>query len=83
MDMLLYFKIFGFIFLIPGLFIAFFAKKIVKRFNLNEKTKCDFENEMSEDELKEYKFTKAVVNVKIIGMLIMLPGFIFVLFAFK
>jgi hypothetical protein len=83
MDMLLYFKIFGFVFLIPGFFIAFFAKKIVKKFNLNEKTKCDFGNEMSEDELKDYKFNKAVVNLKIIGMIVMIPGFIFVLFAFK
>lgn len=81
--MLFYFKIFGFVFLVPGFLIAVFAKKIVKRFNLDEKAKCDFENEMSEAELNEYKFNKAVVNLKIIGMLIMIPGFAFVLIAFK
>ncbi len=59
------------------------AKKIVAKFKLDEKAKCDFENEMSEEDLRDYKFNKAVVNIKMIGMVIMLPGFVCVLLAFK
>jgi hypothetical protein len=80
---MLLFKILAFIFLVPGVLIVFGARKIVSRFNLGQKAKCDFEYEMNESEIAEYKHNKAVVNMKMIGMLVALPGFILFLIAFK
>lgn len=64
------------IFIVPGFLVVFAARTLVKKFNLNEKTKCEFESEMSEEELADYKVNKAVVNVKMMGMLIAIPGFV-------
>jgi hypothetical protein len=38
---------------------------------------------MDEEELEDYKLTKATVNMKMYGMLIALPGIILTLVAFK
>jgi hypothetical protein len=76
-------KILAFIFLIPGILTVFGARKIVSTFNVNRGIKCDFEHEMNESEIAEYKNNKAVVNMKLLGMLIALPGFILFLIAFK
>jgi len=80
---MLLFKVLSFIFLVPGVLIVFGAGKIVSRFNLSHKVKCDYEQEMNESEIKEYKHNKAVFNMKMIGMLVALPGFILFLIAFK
>lgn len=76
-------KILGFLFLIPGVAMVFGAKELVTKFNLKEKMKIDFEHDMSDQELEQYKFSKATVNFKMLGMLIALPGFILILIAFK
>ena len=76
-------KVLGFIFIAAGAITVFGAGSIVSHFKLEEKASCDFENEMSEDELRLYKINKAVVNVKMLGMLLALPGLIFILVAFK
>lgn len=80
--MLLY-RILAFVFLVPGFGTVFGAGEIVKKFELDKKEKCNFENEMTEEELAEYKFTRASVNLKMIGMLIAIPGLVFVLLGFK
>lgn len=63
--------------------MAIAAKSLVSRFNLDRNTKCDFEHEMNEEELKQYCFNKTVVNLKMLGMLIALPGIILLVVAFK
>lgn len=76
-------KILSFVFLIPGFLTVFLARMIVNKTGLNKKMKVDFENEMTEEELEKYKFNKALVNVKMLGMLIALPGMVFLFIAFK
>lgn len=76
-------KIIGFIFLVAGMIIVYPAPKHVKKYGLDKKIKCDFQNEMNEEEVKAYKQKKAEVNLKMMGMLIMLPGLIMLLIAFK
>lgn len=76
-------KILAFLFLIAGFGTVFAAKSLVKRFGMDEKVKCDFENEMTEDELKQYKFNRASVNLKMLGMLVSIPGLVLILIAFK
>ncbi|MDP4180074.1 MAG: hypothetical protein Q8942_03160 [Bacillota bacterium] len=76
-------KILAVLIIVVGFLTVIGAKFIVKRFELNKKVVCNMENELSEEEVASYKFTKAVVNCKMIGMLIALPGIIMFLFAFK
>jgi len=76
-------RILAFVFLIPGILTVFGARSIVSRFKLDDNVQCDFEHEMSEEELARYKHNKATVNLKMAGMLIALPGFILFLIAFK
>lgn len=70
------------IFLAGGVLTVAAAKWAVKRFALDQKTKCDFKNEMSGEELAQYTFNKAVVNLKMLGMLIALPGIILTVIVF-
>jgi len=50
---------------------------------LDERTTCDFEDEITEEELVKYKFDKAVLNVKMAGMLIAFPGLILLLIIYR
>lgn len=81
--MALYLKVIAFIFLVVGALMVYTARPIVSKFALDAGIKCDFENEMSEEELRDYKFKRAVVNFKMIGMLVILPGLIMVLMLYK
>jgi len=76
-------KILAFAFLLAGFGMVFGAKNLVRKFNMDEKARCNFEHEMDEEELKQYKFNKAAVNTKMMGMLVALPGLILILIAFK
>lgn len=76
-------RILAFIFLIPGALMVFSARQVVEKFKLDERVSCDFEHEMNEDELAQYKIGKAVLNFKMLGMLVVLPGLILVFIAFK
>jgi len=80
--LLLILKILAFVFIISGVFTVFGARWLVARYDLGRNTKCDFEHEMSEDEVIKYRQNKAVVNLKMLGMLIALPGFIMILLIF-
>ncbi|KNY27040.1 hypothetical protein Bccel_2305 [Pseudobacteroides cellulosolvens ATCC 35603 = DSM 2933] len=75
-DWLNYIDIVAIFFIAMGAITTFGAKAIVKKLELNNRMTCDFENEMSEEELEEYLFNKAVVRCKMLGMIIALPGFI-------
>lgn len=81
--MMLALKILAGILLLVGFGIVLEAKYLVKRFNLDQKVEVKFEHDMNEEEMAQYKFTKATVNVKMYGMLIDLPGIILTLIAFK
>ena len=76
-------EILGLFFMVPGFAIVYLAKKIVNKYSLNEKAVCNFEDELTDEELAEYKFNKAVLNVKIMGMSISLPGLILFLVGFN
>ncbi|NMB32867.1 MAG: hypothetical protein GX992_01320 [Clostridium sp.] len=69
-------KILMFFLLFTGVVVVFAAKPIVRKFGLNERTKCNLKNEMTREEIENYKFAKAVLSIKMIGMLIELPGLI-------
>ncbi|MFZ5985835.1 MAG: hypothetical protein ACOYWZ_01755 [Bacillota bacterium] len=71
------------LFLVPGFAAVFMAQAIVDRFKLNEKVQCDFEHELSEEEILQYKNNKALLNVKMAGMLTALPGIILIIIIFR
>ena len=77
------FKILAFVFLVPGFIVVFAARWAVKKYGLDQKVKVDFEDKLEEEELTQYKFNKATVNLKMLGMLIALPGLALILFAFR
>jgi hypothetical protein len=76
-------KILPFIFLIPGFLTVFLARFIVAKYNLDKNVKAEFEHEMTEEEYAQYKLNKALVNVKMLGMLIALPGLALLILIFK
>lgn len=76
-------KIMAGIFLIAGFGTVLEAKLIVKKMKLDQKVSVNFENEMDDEEEAQYKRDKAMINVKMTGMLIALPGLILTLIAFK
>jgi len=80
---LLYLQILAILFMIPGFAIVYLAKFIVKKYKLNEKAVYTYGNELTEEQLMEYKFNKAVVNIKILGFFIALPGVILLLVSIK
>lgn len=80
---MLIYRILGFAFLLAGFGIVFGAKSLVKKFELDKKVNCSFEGEMSEEEVQNYKLTKASVNLKMMGLLLSVPGLVFILLAFK
>lgn len=76
-------KILALVFMVVGFSMALGSKPIVGKFGLDKNVICDFEHEMNEVELREYKYNKAVVNFKMLGMLVALPGIILFIFAFR
>jgi hypothetical protein len=76
-------KIIAVVLLLAGFGTVLEAKNLVKKFNTEQDVKVTFEHEMNEEEMAQYKLTKATVNMKMFGMLIALPGIILTLFAFK
>ena len=76
-------KIIAGVLLLTGFGTVLEAKNLVKRFNLDKNVTVKFEHEMDEEERAEYMNMKATINVKMMGMLIALPGIILTLIAFK
>ncbi len=72
-----YTEIMGLVLMLPGFVVVYLAKIIVDKYRFNEKAVCDFKDELTEEELAEYKFNKAILNVKMMGMAISLLGLIF------
>lgn len=80
---MLFLKALGFFFIVAGALTVFGARWIVKRYSVDKNAKCNFEDEMDEEEVIKYKFDKALVNIKMIGMLMALPGIIIILIIYK
>lgn len=76
-------KIIAVVLLVAGFGTVLEAKNLAVKFKTVENTKITFEHEMNEEEMADYKLTKATVNMKMLGMLIALPGIILTLVAFK
>ena len=80
---MLLFKFVGFLLIALGSAMSYGAGYFVKKFQLDQNSACDFEEELSDIELIEYKFNKALINLKTFGMLVLLPGVFFVYYGFK
>lgn len=76
-------RVVSIILLVIGFGMVAMARWAVEKFELNRNAVCDFEHEMSEDELKQYKVNKAVVNFKMLGMLVALPGLVLFIIGFR
>lgn len=77
-----YLQVLALLFMIPGFAIVYLAKLIVKKYKLNERSVCNFENELTDEEILEYKLNKAILKVKIFGLIVALPGLILFLIIF-
>jgi hypothetical protein len=76
-------KIIAFTLLLIGSLTNYGAKLIVKRMNLLEKIDADEAEELTGEEFEQYKLTKAIARVKVVGVLIMLPGAFLIFYAFR
>lgn len=76
-------KVLPFVFIVPGVLMVYLSKWAVEKYSLDKKVTVDFENEFSEEELEEYKFSKASVNMKMFGLLLALPGIVLLLLVFR
>lgn len=59
-----------------GFALVYAARYIVKKYDLASRQKCEHEAEMEAEEVENYKMNKAVVNIKIIGFVLALPGLV-------
>jgi hypothetical protein len=78
-------KIIGAVIAIAGLIVVYGAGRIVKAKKLDEKKKVDPERIalLDEEQVKKFKHDQAILDVKIAGVLIALPGFVLLLILFK
>jgi len=76
-------KIIAGLFIITGFLTVVGSKTIVQKFELDKKIKVEFDGEMTEEEINQYKQLKAAFNVKMAGMLIITPGALMLLLLFK
>lgn len=76
-------KIIAIILMAIGAFINYGAKLIVNRLSLAEKVNVTEAQELPDEELEKYRLTKAIARVKVVGLLVMLPGVFLVFIAFK
>ena len=76
-------KIIAFILIILGALINYGAKLIVKRTRLVDKINVDEAMNLPTNDLEGYRLTKATVRIKLLGLMLMLPGVILVFIAFR
>lgn len=69
--------------MVIGFVIVYMSKTIVKKYNLAEKQTCEHEAEMTEEEIKDYKYNRAVFNIKILGLVVSIPGLILFIVYFR
>jgi len=76
-------KILAFILIVAGAVMVYGAQWAVRKYGLDRNIKCGFEDQMEEEEILQYKFNRAIVNFKMQGMLVALPGLILLLVLFR
>lgn len=74
------FEVLGILMVIVGIFLHYGAKFIVKRFDLAKKQEVEISDEMTNDEVEQYKFNKAVMRVKVVSLCVLLPGILLSVF---
>lgn len=80
---MLVFNILAFTLVAVGALIVILARWFVDKYELTNKTMAKNEDEMDEEELEQYKKNKAVLNLKVLGMIVLLPGMILLLILYK
>lgn len=76
-------KIASIILIAIGAVVNYGSSIIVKRMDLAAKMKVKEAHELTAEDLEKYKHQKAIVRVKIVGLLLLLPGVILALIAYK
>lgn len=66
-----------------GFAMVYASRFIVKKYGLDKKQKCEHEREMTAEEVEQYKINKAVLNFKMLGMLVSIPGVVLFIINFK
>jgi hypothetical protein len=74
-------RVIGLILVVLGLILSYTSKIIVKKYDLAQNQTVKFADEMSEQEIEEYKRNKAIAKVKMVGILLIMPGIFFVMHA--
>jgi hypothetical protein len=72
-------RVIGLILVALGLVLSYGSKIIVTKYNLAQNQTVNHGDEMSEQEMQEYKRNKAIAKVKMVGILLIMPGIFFVM----
>jgi hypothetical protein len=83
LDILL--RIIGTMIGLAGLVVVYAAPQLVKKYKLDEKKSIDPERlaVLDESEIAKYKFDTAVLDIKLKGLILAMPGFVLLLILFK
>ncbi|MHB8963405.1 MAG: hypothetical protein ACYC5K_09665 [Saccharofermentanales bacterium] len=78
-------QVLGILVLAVGVFIVYAAPRIVEKRGLDEKKTIDADRAagLSEEEIKKLKRESAILDLKIKGVLVALPGAILILIMYK
>lgn len=78
-------KIIALVIVVIGVIVVFAARPLSRHFHLQEKVKLDphFTEGMDEEMLLRYREQKAILQMKLYGLLLASPGFILILVLFK
>ena len=69
--------------LAAGSAVVFMADRIEKKFNMGKKESIKHSEEYDEKTLEDLKTQKAVIRVKLFGLVVLLPVIIIILIVFK
>jgi len=76
-------KIVSIFLIILGSLIVYFAKVIVKKYEMDRNIKCEYESELCDQEITDYKLNLALIRIKIVGFVFFLPGIFLAFLVFK
>jgi len=76
-------EILSIVLMAAGFAMVLAAKAVVKKYDLAKKQTCQYSDQMSEGEVEEYKFNKAMLNFKMLGLAVTIPGLVLFVIFFK
>lgn len=76
-------EILALVIIAAGFVMVLAAKVIVKKFDLAKKQTCQYSDEMSEEEMEDYKLNRAMLSVKMMGLAVTVPGIILLILYFN